>query len=386
MREGLTIMKKPKRVLCFILGTRPEIIKVFPLIAEVVKRKIPYEIIHTGQHHSKVLQSEIWKDLKLPKITYKINLKKVKNKSSGAVLGEMIEKLSFYFQKDSQDKRIIIVQGDTNSTLAGALVANKLKIPLVHVEAGFRSHLKIQPEEMNRILVDQMSDFNIASDAEAISNLKSDGLKQNIYQAANTAYSAANHMLKELDETHTTFYPFRLMTIHRAENADNPHRLLKIWQLATLLASEMPLIWVMHPRTLPQLQKLLKTKINVEKKIKQKDLKEPKLLFLSPQRYQKFFHLLCNCQSIYSDSGGIVDESVFLGKPYICLRSETEQHDVVKKKRMLLLSPELSLEHLLQKSKSFERMKYPVLSIKEKTYFLQAPSLIISKILKFFNQ
>lgn len=96
------------------------------------------------------------------------------------------------------------MQGDTNSALAGALVANKLKIPLVHVEAGFHSHLKIQPEEMNRILVDQMSNFNIASDAEAISNLKSDGLKQNIYDCL-TQLISANHMLKELDKVTQLF-------------------------------------------------------------------------------------------------------------------------------------------------------------------------------------
>lgn len=359
---------------------------MFPLIEEVRKRKLSYEIIHTGQHHTKVLQSEIWKDLKLPNITKKITLKKGKNKSASLVLGEMIEKLSLYFQKQSFKKRIIVVQGDTNSTLAGALVANKLKIPLVHVEAGFRSHLKSQPEEMNRILVDHMSDLNIATDAEAYGNLIKEGLKKNIYKASNTAYAAANHMLQELQSEKTIFQSYRLMTVHRAENADSPTRLLKIWQLASVLATEIPLVWVMHPRTLPQLEKILKTKIKVEKKLKAKDLSKPKLLFLAPQRYQKFFHLLSHSHSIFSDSGGIVDESVFLGKPYICLRSETEQHEVVKKKRMLLISPELPLETLLQKSKFFERAKYPRLSAREREHLLKAPKTIIEMIENHFNQ
>jgi UDP-N-acetylglucosamine 2-epimerase (non-hydrolysing) len=378
--------KKSTLIFCFVLGTRPEIIKVFPLIDEVQKRKLNFEIVHTGQHHAKVLQAEIWKDLKLPKITHKLNLKKSKNKPAGAVLGDMIEKLSIYFQKNNKKNRIIIVQGDTNSTLAGALVANKLKIPLVHVEAGFRSHLKTQPEEMNRILVDHMSDLNIATDLEAFNNLKNEGLIKGIFRSTNTAYSAANVMLKDCEINQKMIFSFyQLMTIHRAENTDNPARLFKIWQLANILATEFPLIWVMHPRTQPRLEKILKTKLKVHNKIKPKDLNEPSLIFLSPQGYKKFFDLLLHSQSIYSDSGGIVDESVFLGKPYVCLRSETEQHEVVKKRRMLLLSPELPLSEILHKAKVFLRAKYPLLKDREKQSLLRAPKEMISNIEKFFN-
>lgn len=370
-------MKNKKITFCFILGTRPEIIKMFPLIMEVKRRNFSLEIIHTGQHHSKVLQDEIWQDLKLPPITKKI---KLKTKASSSMLGEMVTGISQYLIQQINPNRVIIVQGDTNSTLAGALVANKLKIKLIHVEAGFRSGLRTQPEEINRILVDQMSDLNFASDKEALKNLYDDHLKKNSYLTFNTAYAAANYMTKHLIKRTNQFPPFRLMTIHRAENADNLQRLKNIWELANALACELPLVWVMHPRTMPQLEKMLKTKLKVQNHLKKKDLECAKLIFLSAQRYQKFFTLISQSQSILSDSGGIVDEAVFLSKPYICLRSETEQHQIIKKKRMLLISPELSPKELLSKAKKFEALAYPHLSLKDKNELIIAPAAIIEKI------
>lgn len=373
--------------LCFVIGTRPEIIKISPLIKEVVRRKIDFEIIHTGQHYDKVLYAEIWKDLNLPKIKKKIILKKSKKKSDGATLGEMIEKLALYLQRKTTKQLIVIVQGDTNSTLTGALVAKKCRIPLVHVEAGFRSHLKTQPEEINRILVDHLSDLNITADDQAFENLQKEGFSSHVFPSFNTAYAAADSMLQEITKNKLNegnVGAFRLMTIHRAENVDSDERLLYIWQIAHILAKDLPLVWVIHHRTKPRLEKLLKTKLKILSWIKPSDLKRGGLIFLTSQGHKKFFQLLASCHSIYSDSGGIVDEAVYLGKPYICLRNETEHLSVLKKKRMLLLSPELNIVALLHSSKLFEKDRYPKLSLMEKRALLKAPKVIIDKIMKYF--
>lgn len=379
-------MKKSNLIYTFILGTRPEIIKMSPLFKEVIAKKLSYEIIHTGQHYSKVLLNDIWNDFNLPPITKKI---KLKSTIAAAVLGEMITSITKYLEdhkRSYQNKyRVIIVQGDTNSTLAGALVANKLKIPLVHVEAGFRSGLKTQPEEINRILVDHMSDLNFATDYEAFLNLENDHLDRNAFQVTNTAYATANYIKNQLKvKSSAKYLPFRLMTIHRAENADNMQRLKKIWDLANELSLEKPIVWVMHPRTQPQLEKMIKSKIKVQQKLSPKHLINAKLIFLAPQGYKNFFQLLNHAQSIFSDSGGIVDEAVFLGKPYVCLRSETEQHEIIQSKRMILLSPELSLDKLLFESKKFETTPYPYLKANMKKTLIKAPQLIIEKIGKFF--
>lgn len=377
-------MKKKKLTYCFILGTRPEIIKMYPLINEVQRRKLPFEIIHTGQHYSAELRQHILRDLKLPAVSKMISLK---NKNVSSILGEMIQEISHYLLKNRNSQRVIIVQGDTNSTLAGALVANKCKIPLVHVEAGFRSGLKSQPEEINRILIDQLSDLNFAVDKRSMNNLKKENLKHNAFKTSNTAYAAANYMhLEAKSFTKNPLPPYRLMTIHRAQNADNAKRLKIIWESAVCLSKELPLVWVMHPRTYPQLEKVLKKKILLKKSINAKDLVSPGLIYVTPQSYRNFFTLLSQCKSILSDSGGIIDESIFLGKPYICLRNETEQSEPIAKKRMVLISPDLSSEAILGLTRKFEKRSYPFLSIKEKVKLINAPKSIIDKIENFYER
>jgi UDP-N-acetylglucosamine 2-epimerase len=369
-----------KKTLCFILGTRPEIIKLFPLIHVAQKRNLSFELIHTGQHYSTELHGDIWKDFNLPPVTKAIVLK---HHEASLALGEMIQELSSYLTQAKKD-RIIIVQGDTNSTLVGAIVANKLKIPLVHIEAGFRSGLKTQPEEINRILVDQLSDLNFAADTQCMKNLKKANLAITAVKSFNTAYAAAATIQKKLGSHEKQMQPFRLMTIHRAENSDNPQRLKKIWEVASALSKELPLVWFMHPRTMPQLEKLLMQKMNLKQQLTNDDLLKPSLIFMPPQNYQNFFYYLSQCKSVYSDSGGIVDESIFLAKHYICLRNETEQLEVLAKKRMCLLSPLAPLSAILKNAKKFEEKKFPKLTNSEKNKLLNAPEKMIEKIEKYF--
>ena len=368
-------MKKIK--ISFVLGTRPEIIKVFPIILEAIKKKIDYEIIHTGQHFDPIMSNQIWEELKLPPITQQFALQK---SHAASELGQMQDKISNYYLGNPHSNRVVLVQGDTNSTLAGALVANKMGLKLVHVEAGCRSGLKKQPEETNRILVDNMSDLNFAMDKTSLLNLKKEHLLRNALVCPNTAYAASDYIAKSILPLHT-LPGFRLMTIHRAENADNPKRLKNIYQLAVLLSRSMPVVWVLHPRTKQALTKLAQKDFNVFKKFSSMIIHTKGLFFLEPQSYLDFFSLLAGCHSVLSDSGGVVDESVYLSKHFICLRSETERVEVLNQKRAILLSPELAPVFMYKKIINFELKNYPELKLNERKKLINSPEQIIKKIL-----
>lgn len=372
---------------CFILGTRPEIVKMFPLIKEVKSKNIPFEIIHTNQHFSYQMDEEIAHDLDLPKYNYRLDFT---HSDSSSVLGNMIYHLSQYLSKNNFSRRVIVVQGDTNSTLAGAMVANKFGIPLIHLEAGFRSFINKQPEEVNRRIVDQLSDLNIAFDHTCLKNLRNEKLHQKTLLAENSAYSAADYMSKKLKLNLNNLFrsKFRLMTIHRAENTDNILKLKKLHSFALELSKEMPLLWVLHPRTIKTIQSLYnKNKPIIFDKFSNSIIQPlGEITFLQPQGYKNFFSILSQSHSVYSDSGGLVDECIYLSKHYICLRDKTEQVEVLKSKRMILLSSKLSIHSMYNKSKSFEKKPYPQLTNYQRSIKVKSVSLLLKQILKWIKE
>jgi len=360
------IKKKQKEIFSFVLGTRPEVIKLAPLIRSCVLQKIPFEIIATGQHYEDVMFSDFWKELGLPKIQYQFVIPK--NQHSLIVFANLINQLTTLWTKKSAQKRIVLVQGDTNSTLVGAIVAKKLGLKLVHLESGFRSGNKNQPEEINRILVDELSDLNFAMDQAALSELKKLGFKlaKNLFFVENTSFESADYILKKISKKIVVpSEPYVILTIHRAETVTNPKRMNEIIKYYFQLQKRYKVIWVVHPRT-------------------RDILKKNNVLFVEPMGHGEFLAHLNSALIIISDSGGIVTEAKLLDKPLVILRKETEYQSIIQENRATLVSPDLSSKKMYKLSLEFLKRFQGESSTRKKFQFNKKnTNFILDRILKF---
>lgn len=309
-------MKKFKMV--FFAGTRPEFIKLWPLISSS-KKFFSSEVIHTGQHYSSSMSQKIIADLglKVPKHNLTVG-----SGTPGKQLSAIIKKAESYLIEHRPD--IVVVQGDTNSTLGVALAAAKQNIYLVHVEAGYRCGNKKMPEENNRVLTDHLANLNICFDQETVRNLKNEGLGHNYAQFSNTSFQSAKENYQKIKKPEQYLAKWRLLpgeyallTIHRAETTNSPDKMKKIFKSLEKVANDIPLVFPIHPRT----KKLLaKYKLKLSSRIK----------LIPPQGYLHFMSLLAQAKFVLSDSGGVVDESIVFNRPLFILRNETERNDVVK--------------------------------------------------------
>ena len=302
-----------------ILGARPQFIKAGAVSREIRKQQkegknIEEIIVHTGQHYDKNMSDVFFEELQIPKPYYFLG---VGGKSHGAMTGEMIIKLEEVMQKEKPD--VVLVYGDTNSTLAGAIAASKLHIPIAHVEAGLRSFNMNMPEEINRILTDRVSKWLFCPTETAVKNLKNEGFENFSCKIINSgdvmqdgAMFYKNLAKKPLCEIKDDFI---LCTIHRAENTDNENRLKNIFEALNNIAKEKQIILPLHPRT----KKILKNlKINFEN-----------LTIIEPVGYLEMVWLIDNCRLVMTDSGGLQKEAYFFKKPCITLRDETEWVELV---------------------------------------------------------
>lgn len=316
--------------IAFILGTRPEIIKLAPIINEIKKRKVDFFIIHTNQHYDSLMDSVFFNDLNLPKAKYNL---KTQGSTHGDMLGDMLIKLDKILMKEKVDK--VIVQGDTNSTLAGALSAAKLNINIVHIEAGCRSFDKTMPEEINRIIVDSVSDLLFASTKTDYRNLINTGInKQKIFLSGSTAYEAT--MLAEsrikTDNLHKLDLEknnYILITIHRASNVDTKKSLIEIIELIKTAHSKLftnqRFIWPLHPRT--------------KSRIKKFNIILPNFIkIIEPLPYLPMIELIKNSYLVMTDSGGVQEEAYFLKRPCLTLRDSTEWSYTVSSKKNFIVS------------------------------------------------
>jgi len=292
-----------------ILGTRPEIIKLSPLIP-ILDRKFDHKIIHTGQHYSENMDKIFFEELNLRDADYKL---KVGSCPHAQQTGKMMIKLESIFIKEKPD--LVLVQGDTNSTLSGALTASKLHIKLAHIEAGCRSFDKSMPEEVNRVLVDHCSDYLFAPDKNAYDNLIREGIPENdIYLVGNTSIDACLRVknLFNLDKLDGSLQKedYILFTIHRQENT-TPDRLNGVIDAVNIISRDIKVVFPVHLRT---------KKVIEENNI---ELGE-NLILTEPLGYKNFIGLLANSKFVLTDSGGVQEESGVLNVPCLILRDNTE--------------------------------------------------------------
>lgn len=302
-----------------VVGARPQFVKAATISRVVAKMdSISEDILHTGQHFDENMSEVFFDEMNIPKPKYRLDLK---SRTHGAMTGEILTGVEEILLKNNYD--CVLVYGDTNSTLAGALAAAKLHIPVAHVEAGLRSFNMKMPEEINRILTDRISKFLFCPTSTAIQNLKSEGFDQfpiQIMNSGDVMFDAALFYAKNSATQAKIFKdkmdPFVLCTIHRAENTDDENRLINIFKALTEISKQQKIILPLHPRTL--------------KKINQMNLKTEGINIIQPVGYFDMLQLLKNCGWVMTDSGGLQKEAYFFNKPCLTLRDETEWVELVQ--------------------------------------------------------
>jgi UDP-N-acetylglucosamine 2-epimerase (non-hydrolysing) len=329
-----------------ILGTRPEIIKLSPLIP-LLDNEFDHKIIHTGQHYSYIMDKLFFDDLKLRDCDYTLN---IGSDSHAQQTGKMMIEIEKVLLKEKPD--LVLVQGDTNSTLAGALTASKLHIKVAHVEAGCRSFDKLMPEEINRIMVDHCADLLFAPDEIAYRNLIDEGLsRETICLVGNTSIDACLRAidLYNLDESNKyEKQGYAMVTIHRQENT-TLKKLKTLIDSFNKISNKIKVIFPVHLRT----RKILK-----ENNIKTNE----NLILTDPLGYKEFIGLFANSKFIMTDSGGIQEEAAVLNVPCLILRDNTEWMYLVDLGKNVLLGTDEGkiinfVNHLLEDEEILDNMR-----------------------------
>ncbi|MFN5985004.1 MAG: non-hydrolyzing UDP-N-acetylglucosamine 2-epimerase [Fluviicola sp.] len=299
-----------------IIGARPQFIKA-AAVSAVFSKYFNELLVHTGQHYDANMSDVFFDELGIPKPTYHLN---IGSGSHGEMTGKMLTEIEKVLIAEKPD--FVLVYGDTNSTLAGALAASKLLIPVIHVEAGLRSFNKAMPEEQNRILTDHISDLLFVPTQTAVDNLKTEGIVKGVHQVGDVMYDGILHFTKLakekstiLDQLNLAEESFLLCTIHRAENTNDPERLKEICK--GLSESGEQIVLPLHPRT----QKFIADYgIQLGSNVR----------VIEPVGYLDMVRLESACKKIVTDSGGVQKEAFFLAKPCITMRDETEWVETVQ--------------------------------------------------------
>lgn len=336
----------------FVFGTRPEIIKLAPVIRAFEEMGIEPLLVHTGQHYDYEMSSVFLEELELRKIDYHLE---VGSGTQAEQTGTAMIKIEKVLMKEKPD--VTLVQGDTNTVLAGALASVKLKIPVAHVEAGLRSFDRTMPEEVNRILADHASEVLFAPTEEARENLEREGITENVYVVGNTVVDAVlqNAKIAErksdiLERLGLKSREYILITAHRAENTDSKENLRRLLEI--LEALPIKAVYPMHPRTRKRLESFgLWGRVEAIEN----------LIVTKPLGYLDFLKLQRNAKIVMTDSGGIQEESIILNVPCLTLRYNTERPETVKAGGNVLVGLEKeralsSLERLLNDEEFYKKM------------------------------
>ena len=308
----------PKKVVT-IVGARPQFIKAGVVSSAINKSNTIKEIIlHTGQHFDKNMSQIFFDELNIPEPFYNLSISDLPH---GAMTGRMLEKIEEILIAEKPG--LVMVYGDTDSTLAGALAASKLDIPVAHVEAGLRSGNFSMPEEKNRIVTDALSQLLFCPSKIAIKNLNKENHYEGVTFVGDVMFDAILEHKRKLNETSEDKKfildgeDFVLCTIHRKENTNNITRLESIFKALEIIASSIKIILPLHPRTRSVIQS--SDLISIPKNIK----------IIEPLSYLEFLKFQINAQCIFTDSGGLQKEAFFNSVPCITLRDETEWTETV---------------------------------------------------------
>lgn len=332
-----------------IVGARPQFIKA--AAASRVLRETNNEVlVHTGQHYDTNMSDIFFEELSIPKPDYNLN---VGSGSHAKQTADMLVGIEQIIQKEKPD--CVLVYGDTNSTLAGALAASKLLIPVVHVEAGLRSFNKCMPEEQNRVLTDHISKILFCPTDVAVENLRNEGISDNVFQVGDVMCDAVLHYSKELDNYSSKYFEDRLQgiydevqipknwflaTIHRAENTDTIDKLEQI--LAAFEECHAPVIFPVHPRTKPIVDALMGKH------------QYGNILFVEPIGYLDMLFFTKNAVGVITDSGGLQKEAFILETDTVTVRDQTEWVETLNGNYNVLCKPDKAdiLEKIYRKDVS----------------------------------
>jgi UDP-GlcNAc3NAcA epimerase len=295
-----------------IVGARPQFIKAAVLTRKLAQENDFHEVmIHTGQHYDKEMSADFFSELKIPEPAYNLG---INNLSHAAMTGRMLEAIEPLLIKENP--QLLVVYGDTNSTLAGALAAKKLQIPVAHIEAGLRSGDMKMPEEINRLITDRISDLLFCPTAAAVENLlKESFFSENIFLSGDIMYDASVMFAQESDKQEPVYHaPYALCTFHRQELIQSRDKLASVLNALALLNKEIPVILVTHPRTKAAINALgIALAFRVD----------------APLSYLQMASALKHCSFVITDSGGLQKEAYFFQKRCITVRENTEWKELV---------------------------------------------------------
>ncbi|MDO4527577.1 MAG: UDP-N-acetylglucosamine 2-epimerase (non-hydrolyzing) [bacterium] len=316
-----------------VVGARPQFVKAAMVSKAILDHGGIEEIIlHTGQHYDPNMSAIFFTQMGIPKPAIQLNCG---GGTHGAMTGKMLAEIEAALLEHKPDR--MMVYGDTDSTLAGALAAAKLHIPVAHVEAGLRSFNKAMPEEINRILTDHVSDLLLVPTQSAVKQLATEGITKGVHHIGDVMYDAAkifgelaDAQSTILERLHLTTSTYVLVTCHRAENTDAPHRLTAIWEALTALAANgTTVILPLHPRT----EKVLKTLGRLANDFAFTGAAieiAPHFILLPPISFLDMVALEKHATVILTDSGGVQKEAYFHGVRCVTLRDETEWVETVE--------------------------------------------------------
>ena len=316
-----------------VVGARPNFIKISPLIEEMAKYPaLRTCLVHTGQHYDREMDRVFFEDLRVPEPDVNLG---VGSGTHAYQTAEIMKRIEPVFSREKPD--LVLVVGDVNSTLAAGLTAAKMHIPIAHIEAGLRSFDKKMPEEINRLLTDQISEFLFVTEEAGVRNLQKEGIpRSKVFLVGNVMIDVLIKnrpridKRKVLEELGLVPSSYGLLTLHRPSNVDERPVLTKILRLVAEISGHLPVVFPVHPRTMKRLKEfdLLK---------EMNDIGE--LRILEPLGYLDFLKLMSEAKFVITDSGGIQEET-FLGVPCLTLRTTTEHIASVEKGTNLLVGLE----------------------------------------------